>query len=221
FLFAHIMRQLVDGINEIVRRVDPKRRTIGQIVSEEILKQYDLEFYLLLPQSLWSRVSTFYHAPITEKIALTRQFLLEWWYKKNSDLIDPIDPIDRSKAFNNIPGIPHIFNFKGVTKLEAFTFECPSVTGITNANSMPKLGAIITNNGQPLDDNSSSKPLISKNTVDLISTKLPMEWDYIIRRNLTPSVGGFSYFKFPGLEDVEFLGWGGFWWKAYSYGIEN
>ncbi|KAF0540870.1 beta-lactamase/transpeptidase-like protein [Gigaspora margarita] len=44
-------------LNEIVRRVDPKRRTIGQIVSEEILKQYDLEFYLLLPQSLWSRMS--------------------------------------------------------------------------------------------------------------------------------------------------------------------
>ncbi|CAG8856977.1 15376_t:CDS:1, partial [Gigaspora margarita] len=109
-------------LNEIVRRVDPKRRTIGQIVSEEILKQYDLEFYLLLPQSLWSRVATFYNAPITDRIFLTRRFLLEWLYKKNSD---PIDKTDfRSKVFNNtIPGLPHIFKFKGVTKLEAITFE--------------------------------------------------------------------------------------------------
>ncbi|KAF0337248.1 beta-lactamase/transpeptidase-like protein [Gigaspora margarita] len=198
-------------LNEIVRRVDPKHRTIGQIVSEEILKQYDLEFYLLLPQNHLSRVAPFYFAPITENIIRIRNFLLDWWYKKkNSDpfILESIDQKDLMlKTFNNT--IPHIFEFKGVTKLERFTFECPSVTGITNAKSMAKLGAIITNNGQPLDDNSNSKPFISKNTIDLISTKLPIEWDYFIGRNLTPSVGGFAYFKFPGLEDVEFLGWGG------------
>ncbi|KAF0540867.1 beta-lactamase/transpeptidase-like protein [Gigaspora margarita] len=104
-------------LNEIVRRVDPKHRTIGQIVSEEILKQYDLEFYLLLPQNLSSRVATFYHAPITEKIIL-------------------------------------------------------------------------------------------------------IQWDYIIGRNFTPSVGGFSYFKFPGLEDVEFLGWGGFGGSLFIWNRE-
>ncbi|CAG8693696.1 4239_t:CDS:2, partial [Cetraspora pellucida] len=42
-------------LNEVVRRVDPKHRTIGKIVSEEILTQYDLEFYLLFPANLISR----------------------------------------------------------------------------------------------------------------------------------------------------------------------
>ncbi|CAG8829671.1 4025_t:CDS:2, partial [Gigaspora margarita] len=211
-------------LNEIVRRVDPKHRTIGQIVSEEILKQYDLEFYLLLPQKLSSRVATFYHAPITEKILLMRHLLLEWWYKKNSDpfILESIDKTDfKSKAFNSsVPGIPKPFEFKEVTKLEEITFECPSVTGITNAKSMAKLGAIIINNGQSLDDNSNSKPLISKNTIDLISTKLPIEWDYFIERNLTSSVGGFVYFKLPGLEDVEFLGSGGFGGSLFIWNRE-
>ncbi|RIB03587.1 beta-lactamase/transpeptidase-like protein [Gigaspora rosea] len=211
-------------LNEIVRRVDPKHRTIGQIVSEEILKQYDLEFYLLLPQNLSSRVATFYHAPITEKIIRMRHFLLEWWYKKNSDpfILESIDINDfRSKAFNSsVPGIPKPFEFKEVTKLETFTFECPSVTGITNAKSMAKLGAIIINNGQPLDDNSNSKPFMSKNTIDLISTKLPIEWDYFIGRNLTSSVGGFVHFKIPGLEDVEFLGSGGFGGSLFIWNRE-
>ncbi|CAG8855584.1 30831_t:CDS:2, partial [Gigaspora margarita] len=152
-------------LNEIVRRVDPKHPI------------YDLEFYLLLPQNLSSRVATFYHAPITEKIILIRDFLLEWWYKKNSDPFI-LESIDRKnlmhKIFNSsVPGIPKPFEFK-VAKLETFTFESPSVTGITNAKSMAKLGAFFTNNGQPLDDNSNSKPFISKNTIDLISTKLPI-----------------------------------------------
>ncbi|KAF0540866.1 beta-lactamase/transpeptidase-like protein [Gigaspora margarita] len=85
---------------------------------------------------------------------------------------------------------------------------------------MAKLGAFFTNNGQPLDDNSNSKPFISKNTIDLISTKLPIEWDYIIGRNFTPSVGGLAYFKFPGLEDVEFLGWGGFGGSLFIWNRE-
>ncbi|RIB03586.1 beta-lactamase/transpeptidase-like protein [Gigaspora rosea] len=162
-------------LNEIVRRVDPKHRTIGQI-----------------------------------------------WYKKNSDPFI-LESIDRKhlmfKTFNSlVPGLP--LEFKEVTKLETFTFESPSATGITNAKSMAKLGAILINNGQPLDDNSNSKPFISKNTIDLISTKLPIEWDYFIGRNLTPSVGGFAYFKFPGLEDVEFLGWGGFGGSLFLWNQE-
>ncbi|GET64181.1 serine hydrolase [Rhizophagus irregularis DAOM 181602=DAOM 197198] len=33
-------------LNEIVRRVDPRHRTIGRIVSEDIVPEYNIEFYL-------------------------------------------------------------------------------------------------------------------------------------------------------------------------------
>ncbi|KAF0540864.1 beta-lactamase/transpeptidase-like protein [Gigaspora margarita] len=213
-------------LNEIVRRVDPKRRTIGQIISEEILKQYDIEFYLSLPGNLLSRVATFYNAPITENIIRIRNFLLDWWDKRVSGTFTFIlDFINRKgltfKTFDHgIPGVLDLFNVKEVTKLEEITFECPSVTGITNAKSMAKLGAIIINNGQPLDDNSNSKPLLSKNTIDLISTKLPIVWDHVLKRNFTPSVGGFVYLRLPGIEDVEFLGWGGFGGSLFIWNRE-
>ncbi|CAG8443792.1 23679_t:CDS:2 [Dentiscutata erythropus] len=214
-------------LNEIVRRVDPKRRTMGQIISEEIMKQYDLEFYFSLPSNLVPRVSTLYYAPITENISRMRLILLDWLYKKRSEsfIINKKSIKQKDlmmKAFNNtIPGLPHILELKEVTKLEAITFECPSVTGFSNAKSMAKLGAIITNNGQPLNnDGSSNKPLLSKNTVDLISTKLPVALDHIIGLNFTPAIGGFAYLKLPGIEDVEFLGWGGFGGSMFIWNRE-
>ncbi|CAG8832508.1 22612_t:CDS:1, partial [Racocetra persica] len=101
------------------------------------------------------------------------------------------------------------------------------VNGITNAKSIAKLGAIIVNNGQPLSDDSSSssssvssKPFLSKSTVDLISTKLPVTFDHVIYANMTPSFGGFAYFRMPGIEDIEFLGWGGYGGSLFLWNQE-
>ncbi|CAG8698334.1 17052_t:CDS:1 [Dentiscutata erythropus] len=200
-------------LNEIVRRVDPKHRTIGQIITEEISTQYDLEFYLSLPPNILPRVANVYTAPITGNFMWMRNLLSDLWNKKISisfilNLLDRDDLM--IKTFNHtFPGLPNIFELGEVTKFEAFKFEGPSVIGFTNAKSIAKLGAIITNNGQLLNDNNNYRPLLSKNTIDLMSTKLPIAWDYIFKGNVTYSIGGFPYIRFPGIEDVEFLGLGG------------
>ncbi|CAG8644586.1 21029_t:CDS:2, partial [Dentiscutata erythropus] len=199
-------------LNEIVRRVDPKHRTIGQIIFEEILKQSDLEFYLSIPPNLLPRVSNIYTSPIFGNFMWMRNLLLNWWNKKISIsfILNYVDDV-MMKTFNQtIIGIPRALKFEEVTKLGEFAFECPSVLGFTNAKPIAKLGAIITNNGRSLNDNDNSQPLLSENTINLMSTKLPIAWDHVVKGNFTPSVGGFAYLKFPGIEDVEFLGWGGF-----------
>ncbi|CAG8802712.1 22597_t:CDS:1, partial [Dentiscutata erythropus] len=210
-------------LNEIVRRVDPKHRTIGQIIFEEILKQYDLEFHLSLSLNLVPRVSNIYTAPIAGNFMWMRNLLLDWWNKKISIsfILNFRDDI-LIKAFYQtiIPGLPSGIKLEEVTKFEEFAFECPSVLGFTNAKSIAKLGAIITNNGRSLNDNDNSQPLLSKNTINLMSTKLPIAWDHVVKGNFTPSVGGFAYFKFPGIEDVEFLGWGGFGGSLFIWNQE-
>ncbi|CAG8684818.1 11315_t:CDS:2, partial [Dentiscutata erythropus] len=165
--------------------VDPKHRTIGQIITKEISTQYNLEFYLLLLPNI---------LPRNKKISIS--FIL--------NLLDQDDLM--IKTFNHtFPGLPNIFELGEVTKFEVFKFEGSSVIKFTNTKLIAKLGAIITNNRQPLNDNDNSRPLLSKNTIDLISTKLLIAWDHIFKENVTYLISGFLYIRFPGIENVEFL----------------
>ncbi|CAG8731703.1 27175_t:CDS:2, partial [Racocetra persica] len=208
-------------LNEIVRRVDPKHRTIGKIVSEEILTQYDLEFYLSLPPNLISRVAKFYETPTVKATIGMLSVFKSWWAGKVpgsffSEFINKESVIYKTYKFlyplSTTP-IDH-------SKLEIVTVEWPSANGLTNAKSIAKLGAMIVNNGQPLSDDSSSKPLLSKSIVDLISIKSPVIFDYVRYINTTPSFGGFDYLRFPGIEDVEFLGWGGYGGSLFIWNRE-
>jgi hypothetical protein len=108
--------------------------------------------------------------------------------------------------------------------------EGPSYNGVTNSRSMAKLAAIMANKGNslplktlnqeeisfdnlPLELQQNSllqePQLISNSTYDLIATRLEPVFDNVLQETITPSVGGFGYFRLEGLEDVEFLGWGG------------
>ncbi|CAG8467373.1 10714_t:CDS:2 [Cetraspora pellucida] len=204
-------------LNEVVRRVDPKHRTIGKIVSEEILTQYDLEFYISLPPSHISRVAKFYK-PKSWNIKRVFNMLEALWNKKMSTS-DVWELITDKRKMSKIFAIPGISDLADAIKLESITKEHPSVNGITNAKSIAKMGAMIVNNGQPLNTD-SSKPFLSKSTVDFISTKLPVAFDHVILANFTPAAGGFAYFRLPEIEDVEFLGWGGYGGSLFLWNRE-
>ncbi|CAG8451629.1 7481_t:CDS:2 [Cetraspora pellucida] len=204
-------------LNEVVRRVDPKHRTIGKIISEEILTQYDLEFYISLPPSLISRVAKFYRPKIWNIKRVLNMLEALWNKKTSTSLFWEIitDKMKMSKVF----AIPGISDTDDLIKLESITMEHPSINGITNAKSIAKLGAMIVNNGQPLNTD-SSKPFLSKSTVDLMSTKLPVAFDHVILTNITPATGGFAYMRLPEIEDVEFLGWGGYGGSLFLWNRE-
>ncbi|CAG8569758.1 4723_t:CDS:2, partial [Racocetra fulgida] len=215
-------------LNEVVRRVDPKHRTIGKIVSEEILTQYDLEFYISFPPSLISRVAKIYKTSTVKTTIEMLSVFKSWWAGKVpgsffSEFINKESVIYKTyEALYPLSTTPIDHS-----KLEIVTVEWPSANGLTNAKSIAKLGAMIVNNGQSLSDDSSSssssvssKPFLSKSIVDLISIKSPAIFDYVYYYNITPSFGGFVYIRFPGIEDVEFLGWGGYGGSLFIWNRE-
>ncbi|CAG8724557.1 13918_t:CDS:2, partial [Racocetra persica] len=215
-------------LNEIVRRVDLKHRTIGKIVSEEILTQYDLEFYLSLPPNLISRVAKFYETPTIKAAIDSLGVFKSWWAGKVPGSFFSEVKDKKSVLYKTIHcSHPTFSAFPDFSKLEAVTIEWPSANGVTNAKSIAKLGAIIVNNGRPLSDDSSSssssvssKPLLSKSIIDLISTKLPVTFDHVLYTNITPSFGGFVYIRIPDIEDIEFLGWGGYGGSLFIWNRE-
>lgn len=213
-------------LNEIVRRVDPRHRTIGRIVSEEIVPQYNIEYYLSTNKLLEDRLSNIYTYPLVRmlsKMILPEKFLSEPLHPiffqmmdKNTDAYKSLilTAPDRTQQ-------PQDWNH-----FEMLMPEGPSYNGVTNSRSMAKLAAIMANKGEslpivtstptdelPLDFQQNSllkEPrLISDKTYDLIATRLEPTFDSVLQEIITPSVGGFGYFRLKGLEDVEFLGWGG------------
>lgn len=41
--------RLVSSLVNLIRRVDPKNRTLGEFVRDEIVEPLDVEFYISLP----------------------------------------------------------------------------------------------------------------------------------------------------------------------------
>ncbi|CAI2183516.1 1850_t:CDS:2, partial [Funneliformis geosporum] len=206
-------------LNEIVRRVDPRHRTIGRIVAEEIAPQYNIEYYLNTRKALKDRLASIYAYPLVRMLA--KLILPEWMI---SEPLHPIFPQMMNKdsvAFKSLVlTSPDRAQPQDWNKMEMLIPEGPSYNGVTNSRSMAKLAAIMANKGEslptdkyPLDVQLNSQlkepQLISNTTYDLIATRLDPVFDQVLQETITPAVGGFGYFRLKGLEDVEFLGWGG------------
>ncbi|PKK80552.1 beta-lactamase/transpeptidase-like protein [Rhizophagus irregularis] len=189
-------------LNEIVRRVDPRHRTIGRIVSEDIVPEYNIEFYLSTNKLLKDRLSNIYTYPLVRmlsKMILPEKFLSEPLHPIFFQMMDK-----NSDAYKSLilTAPDHTQQPQDWNHFEMLMPEGPSYNGVTNSRSMAKLAAILANKGE--------KPrLMSDKTYDLIATRLEPTFDTVLQEIITPSVGGFGYFRLKGLEDVEFLGWGG------------
>ncbi|CAB5101890.1 unnamed protein product [Rhizophagus irregularis] len=213
-------------LNEIVRRVDPRHRTIGRIVSEDIVPEYNIEFYLSTNKLLKDRLSNIYTYPLVRmlsKMILPEKFLSEPLHPIFFQMMDK-----NSDAYKSLilTAPDHTQQPQDWNHFEMLMPEGPSYNGVTNSRSMAKLAAVLANKGEslpivtstPTDDlpldlqqNSLLKEprLMSDKTYDLIATRLEPTFDTVLQEIITPSVGGFGYFRLKGLEDVEFLGWGG------------
>lgn len=203
-------------LNEIVRRVDPRHRTIGRIVAEEIAPEYNVEYYLSVnSKSLYSRVANIYTYPLVRLLA---KMLLPKWM-----ISEPLHAVFEGMMEKGSVGYktfietsPDRSQPQAWNNFDMVRYEGPSYNGITNSKSAAKLAAIMANRGKPLSDPKSNNnytltepTLISTETYSLITKRLPTEHDEALHENITSTVGGFGSFRLEGLEDVEFLGWGG------------
>ncbi|RHZ76025.1 hypothetical protein Glove_208g42 [Diversispora epigaea] len=202
-------------LNEIVRRVDPRHRTIGRIVAEEISPEYNIEFYHSInSKSLYSRVANIYTYPLVRILA--KVLLPKWMISEPLHAVFDGMMEQGSIGYKTfIETSPDRSEPQDWNKLDMVRYEGPSYNGITNSKSIAKLAAMMANQGKSLDDSKSKNytflepTLISAKTYSLITTRLPTEYDAALHENMTSTIGGFGCFRLEGIEDVEFMGWGG------------
>ncbi|CAG8641215.1 3495_t:CDS:2, partial [Paraglomus occultum] len=197
-------------VNEIVRRVDEKNRTVGEIFQEEIANEYGIDFYYKLSEEMEERVATIYEYPMLRVLA---KLLLPDWavsmfgtplHKIFGDMLS-----GNSVTFKTlVHTAPDQTQPAAYNRREMHIAEGPSYSGMTNARSMAKIAAMFANRGQPLP-NSNEKPLVSIDTYNILTQRLPEEYDVVLHENMVATAGGLGYFRLEGLEDVEFIGWGG------------
>ena len=106
---------------ELVRRVDPKRRTLGQFIQEEIANIIDMEFYVGLPSELQSRVS-----PMTSSLSDLQAF--------NDSILDVYRAYNDPRVHRaEIPGANGITNARSLARLYA------SLIGDLDGGKRPRL----------------------------------------------------------------------------------
>lgn len=146
-------------LNEVVRRVDPKKRSCGTILREDIMPLLDLEYgtqgnktkaeiYCGLPESLESRVAIMKPYPQRRLIA---RALLPGFITGSplpAELLEMRNDAGLIKALSSIPKTTGPNIFQG--GMEAFRGEGSSYNMVSNASSLAKLLSIMSLGGSPI-----------------------------------------------------------------------
>ncbi|KAF0471856.1 beta-lactamase/transpeptidase-like protein [Gigaspora margarita] len=193
-------------LNAIVRRVDPKNRTIGQIVAEEILPTYNIDFHYKTTKEIYPRVASIYTYPLPRILG---KLLLPKWMISNPlhTLFNYMFDSSTVTFKTLVATSPDQSQPKDWNSFEMLQYEGPSYSGVTNSRSMAKLAAIMANEGQPLPD-SKEPPLFKKSTFDLLTKNDKTEYDIAIHESISMLYGGLGNFSLDGL-DWQYWGWGG------------
>jgi len=114
-------------MNELMRRVDPENRTIGQFFAQEMAKPLDLNFYIGLPDSIPDEELAKVIIPSAWQVITTYDEIPE---KMRKDLRD------RKSILYQSFRIPEKFNPNSRTTLSV---EMPSANGVGDARSIAKV----------------------------------------------------------------------------------
>ena len=115
---------------ELIRRVDPAHRSVGQFVQDEIAGPLGVEFYIGLPFRLEPRVAPILGAPISnESTDAALQAIIEQFMGPNTNG-------GRALTLNGTFQGDGLFNSHAV-----HAAEIPAANGITNARSLAKVYA--------------------------------------------------------------------------------
>ena len=113
--------------NELIRRIDPKHRTIGRFFQEEIADALDIDFYIRLPDSIPNERLATLDRP--SAAALLRGFPLQL----TLDSLDPRSDIHRALIVN--PGAGIVLDAE---RIYARDFEVPSGGGVGTARAIAR-----------------------------------------------------------------------------------
>ncbi|KAF9918120.1 hypothetical protein FBU30_000372 [Linnemannia zychae] len=208
-------------LNEIVKRVDPKGRTIGQIVEQDLMTDYqDLElYYSKLPKETdWEeRLSPMHDYPLLRLIGRT---ILPRVIQNSKLLGNPATlPLHRivkrsfqSKSLTARALTPKFAPWPRLFRTpEAHAIEGTSFSLKTNAHSLARLMSMMANKGAPTKP--GEPDLISSEVYDQATTFYSLNTDEVTGETIPLSVGGWVktrdlYGNGP-LKGVEVQGWSG------------
>lgn len=129
--------------NELIRRVDPQHRSIGQFFQDEIARPLEAEFYIGLPADVPdSRVATLKDTTgplqILASIGKYPLPLVLAFFNPNSLTV---------RAMNNPPDLFHKANFN---RRDVRSVEIPSGNGIGQVRAMAKIYSVFATGGEAL-----------------------------------------------------------------------
>ncbi|KAF9940487.1 hypothetical protein BGZ65_006780 [Modicella reniformis] len=208
-------------LNEVVRRVDPKGRTIGQIVEQDLMGDYpDMElYYSKLPKETdWDeRLSPMHDYPSLRIIGrlLIPRFIQTNKYMGYSTM-PPLHTLVKKIRGNTLTArvlAPKLARWpREFRKKEAHVVESTSFSLKTNAHTLAKLMSMMANKGASIRPD-QEPDLLSKETYTKATTFYSLLKDEVTDDVFPISVGGWVKTRnFHGngpLKDVEVQGWAG------------
>ncbi|KAJ9088797.1 hypothetical protein DSO57_1019659 [Entomophthora muscae] len=189
-------------LNEVVRRVDPQERTLGQIYQDEFNTIPGVEFHLGLSPENEVRRAKWEGYPAADMLLLMCVPALAGKRGENNF------PMVAMKAGSPLRCLMKMMSSMGkdFENSAAFSkFEAPSSNGFTNASSLAKLGAILAAGGTLGEDK-----LMSRAALDYALGEEITAFDNCICVESTMTRGGFGVFKLEEVAmDTKFYGWPG------------
>jgi len=132
--------------NELLRRIDPRRRTIGQFFQDEIATPLGLDVYIRLPETIPdSRLATLTHPGFVEQVL---GFPPRFWLQ----VVNPRSNIVRALAGSELPLDPK--------RIYARNLEVPSGGGVGTARAIARAYSAFATGGYELG--------LRKETFDLL-----------------------------------------------------
>jgi CubicO group peptidase (beta-lactamase class C family) len=125
--------------SELLRRVDPHHRSLGQFFHEELATPLDLDFYIRLPESIPdARLATL-------ELSSVAQAVLHYPLRLTLAAMHPRSPLHRSMISN--PGTLIALN---PARIYARDFEVPSGGGVGTARAIARAYSVFATGGREL-----------------------------------------------------------------------
>jgi len=214
--FPELTKRVYHGItrgwivNEIVQRVDPKGRSIGQFIAEEICPKIDVEFYLgtLTKERADGNLATLETQPFPSILV---EILLPHYLGTHIPFFDTLterkkkmleahsggatkDYIQRlTKQVDSLGGL------ESLGKFDVAHLEIPSAGGFTSAWNVAKIGSILANGGS-----NNIGTLLSEKGFKMALGNPVTAYDILMANETTFVNAGWAFM--PG----GFTGWGGY-----------
>jgi len=129
--------------SELIRRVDPQRRGLGQFFQDEIAKPLDLEFYIGLPAEVPdSRIANI--KPVSVIKVLLNLGKLPYL----NSCLNPLK--SNSITYRTVMNPRMLTNHKNYNRRDVRSLEIPSANGIGQVRSMAKAYSVFATGGKEL-----------------------------------------------------------------------